>query len=193
VVRQAILRNAVPVAGVIISAAWNQIVLRRFAEQVHTAVRQRVAITRSCKDVHLGDPHTARIILDGAWLIATADGEPGHHESLVLATLIDSLPLPQRMPANEASFPDDEEEWFTRIGALDDRARSVLLDVLSLVASADGTLNTPERRFLRRTARALGRELDLVQVERSMGQLRRGEAPDSPTSMPQAGVELAPA
>jgi tellurite resistance protein len=194
VVRQAILRNAVPVVGVIISAAWNQIVLRRFAEQVHTAVRQRVAITRACKDMHLGEPHTARVILDGAWLIATADGNAGHHESLVLATLIDSLPLPQRMPANEASFSDDEEEWFSRLGALDDRARAVLLDVLSLVASADGTLNTPERRFLRRAARALGRELDLVEVERSMEQLRRGEAPKhSASSLPSPRAELAPA
>jgi tellurite resistance protein len=193
VVQQAILRNAVPVVGVVISAGWNQIVLRRFAQQVHTAVRQRLAITRACKDVHLGEPHTARIILDGAWLIATADGDLGHHESLVLASLIDSLPLPQRMPANEASFTDDEEEWFTRIAALDERERGVLLDVLSLTASADGTLNTPERRFLRRTARALGRELDLVQVERAMERLRRGEAPRSSASIPDAGAELAPA
>jgi tellurite resistance protein len=194
VVRQGILRNAVPVVGVIISAAWNQIVLRRFAEQVHATVRRRLAITDACKDMHLGEPHTARIILDGAWLIATADGSLGHHESLVLATLINSLPLPLRMPANEASFSDDEEGWFTRIGALDERARGVLLDVLSLAASADGRLNTPERRFLRRTARALGREIDLVQVERSMEQLRRGEAAVSSASASRGvRAELAPA
>lgn len=192
VVRQAILRNAVPVVGVIISAAWNQVVLRRFAEQVHTAVRQRLAITRACKDKQLGEPHAARVILDGAWLIATADGDVGHHESLVLASLIDSLPLPQRMPADEASFSDDEEEWFTRITALDDQARGVLLDVLSLVASADGTLNTPERRFLRRTAHALGRDLDLIDVVRSMEQLRRGEAPrNSALALPTASPALA--
>ncbi|HTV23410.1 MAG TPA: hypothetical protein VMG12_32195 [Polyangiaceae bacterium] len=194
VVRQAVLRNAVPIVGIVVSAAWNQIVLRRFAEQVHMAVRQRVAITRACREMHLGEPHTARIILDGAWLIATADGDVGHHESLVLATLIDSLPLPQRMPANEASFSDDEEEWFTRIGQLDDKARGLLLDVLSLVAGADGMLNTPERRFLRRTARALGREIDLVEVERAMEQLRRGEAPsNSVSSAPAPRPELAPA
>lgn len=192
VVRQAVLRNAVPVVGIIISAAWNQIVLRRFAEQVHTAVRQRLAITRACQDMHLGEPRTARIILDGAWLISTADGDLGHHESLVLATLIDSLPLPQRMPADEASFCDDEEEWFARIHGLDDNARHVLLDVLSLVASADGTLNTPERRFLRRAARALGREIDLVAVERTMERLRRGEAPrSSSSSMAEPAAALA--
>jgi tellurite resistance protein len=177
VVQQAVLRNAVPVVGVIVSAAWNQIVLRRFANQVHTAVRQRVAITQACRDMHLGDPQTARIILDGAWLIATSDGSLGHHESLVLATLIDSLPVPQRIDAGEVSFSEDEEEWFVRMATLDEAARGVLVDVLSLVASADGALVTPERRFLRRVAKALGREIDLVEVERSLERLRNGEAP----------------
>jgi tellurite resistance protein len=174
-----VLRNAVPVVGVIVSAAWNQIVLRRFANQVHTAVRQRVAITRACRDLHLGEPQAARVILDGAWLIATADGNVGHHESLVLATLIDSLPVPQRIGANEVSFSEDEEEWFERMVTLDDGARDVLIDVLSLVASADGALVTPERRFLRRVAKALGREIDLVAVERKMARLREGAAPTS--------------
>ncbi len=175
VVRQAVLRNVVPVVGVLVSAAWNQIVLRRFANQVHTAVRQRVAITEACRSLHLGEPRTARIILDGAWLIATADGDVGHYESLVLARLIDSLPVPQRIDATEASFSDDEEEWFGRILGLDDASRTALLDVLSLVASADGSLKTPERRFLRRVARALGRELDLAELEASMTRLRQGE------------------
>jgi tellurite resistance protein len=182
VVQQAVLRNAVPVVGVIVSAAWNQIVLRRFANQVHTAVRQRVAITRACRDMHLGDPHTARIILDGAWLIATSDGSLGHHESLVLATLIDSLPVPQRIDAGEVSFSEDEEEWFVRMATLDEAARGVLVDVLSLVASADGALVTPERRFLRRVAKALGREIDLVAVEHSLERLRNGEAPRHSTA-----------
>jgi tellurite resistance protein len=188
VVQQAILRNAVPVVGVIVSAAWNQIVLRRFANQVHTAVRQRVAITQTCRDMHLGDPQTARIILDGAWLIATSDGNLGHHESLVLATLIDSLPVPQRIDAGEVSFSEDEEEWFARMATLDEPARGVLIDVLSLVASADGALVTPERRFLRRVGRALGREIDLVVIERSMERLRNGETPrhsTAPTPHPQ--------
>lgn len=192
VVRQAILRNAVPLIGIIVSAAWHQIVLRRFAEQAHAAVRQRLAITCACRDVHLGELKTAHTIIDGAWLIATADGEVGHHESLVLATLIDSLPLPARMPANEASFSDDEEEWFTRIDVLDDKTRSVLLDVLSLMASADGTLNTPERRFLRRAARALGRQINLVELERSMEQLRRGEMRQPVSSAPAAAAAFAP-
>jgi tellurite resistance protein len=192
VVRQAVLRNAVPVVGVLVSAAWNLIVLRRFADQVHTAVRQRVAITRACRDLNLGEPRAARIILDGAWLIATVDGNAGHHESLVLATLIDSLPVPQRIAANEASFSEDEEDWFERMLTLDEKARDVLIDVLSLVASADGALVTPERRFLRRVAKALGRNIDLAHVERKMARLREGAA-SAANGAPGANGAPAPA
>lgn len=192
VVRQAVLRNAVPVIGIVVSAAWNQIVLRGFANHVHTAVRQRLAITQACRDMHLGELSQARIILDGAWLIATADGDVGHHESLVLATLIDSLALPERIASSEASFSDDEEEWFARITQLDEPSRKVLLDVLALVASSDGNLNTPERRFLRRTARTLNHPLNLAKIEETMDQLRQGQTPREQATPPTEAA-LSPA
>jgi tellurite resistance protein len=183
VVQQAVLRNAVPVVGVLVSAAWNQIVLRRFANQVHTAARQRLAIVRACRDMQLGEQHMARIILDGAWLMATADGDIGHQESLALAVLIDSLTLPQRIAVEEASFPDDEEQWFVRVSALEPAAQKVLIDVLSLVASADGAFTTPERRFLKRLSRTLGRSIDLRAIERLVARIRRGDAPERPPEL----------
>lgn len=177
VAQQAILRNAVPVVGVLVSAAWNQIVLRRFANQVHTAVRQRLAITRACRAMQLGDDKTARLILDGAWLIATADGDIGHHESLALAVLIDSLTLPERIAVHDASFTDDEEGWFERLQTLEPGGRKVLVDVLSLIASADGSFTTAERRFLKRVSHALGYAIDLGTIEALIAQIQRGEAP----------------
>jgi len=178
VVRQAVLRNAVPVLGVLVSAAWNQIVLRRFANHVHTAARQRQAIVHACRGMQLGEQQMARIILDGAWLIATSDGDIRHQESLALAVLIDSLTLPQRIAVDEASFSDDEEEWFGRVSALPAAAQEVLIDVLSVVASADGAFTTPERRFLKRVSRTLGRPIDLRAIERLVERIRRGDAPE---------------
>lgn len=185
VVEHAVLRNAVPVLGVLVSAAWNQIVLRRFAHHVHLAVRQRAAITRACQDLHLGEERMARLILDGAWLIATADGEIRHHESLALAVLIDSLTLPERIAVQEASFSDDEEEWFRSIVGLPPEAHDALMNVLSLVASVDGELTTPERRFLHRLAYALGRKLELDVVEHSLRRIRAGEAPNGAPAFAQ--------
>jgi tellurite resistance protein len=188
VVQQALLRNAVPVIGVLVSAAWNQIVLRGFAQQVHTAVRQRLAITRACRSVQLGEQQTARLILTGAWLIATADGDINHQESLALAVLIDSLSLPERIAVHEASFPDDEEDWFRGVDALPPGGRDVLIDVLSLVASADGDFTTPERRFLKRLSGTLGREIDLGAIERLVARSRQGEALERPSEVGLAGT-----
>jgi tellurite resistance protein len=179
--QQSVVRDAIPVVGVVVSVASNQIVLRRFARDVHTAIRQRLAIVRACRAVQFSDPRTARIVLDGAWLIATADGDLSHQEALALGILIDSLPLPARIATTEASFTDDDEDWFERLATLDASVHDTLMNVAVLVASADGELSTPERRFLRRLGRVLGRKLDLAAVERIVDRLRSGEAPQ-PTS-----------
>ena len=175
VVLQSVLRNVIPVVGVLVSAGWNQVVLRRYANQVHTAVRQRQAIVRACRTVNLGEQRTARAILDGAWLLATSDGGIDHQEALALSTLIDSLTFPQRIDVTEASFPDDEEEWFDKVQTLDTAAQGVLIDVLALVASADGVLTTPERRFLRRLERTLKRDLNISAIEQLVVRMRQGE------------------
>jgi hypothetical protein len=118
------------------------------------------------------------LILDGAWLMATADGDIGHQESLALAVLIDSLSLPERIAVHEESFSDDEEDWFWRLSGLPPAAGDALVEVLSLIASVDGDFTTPERRFLQRLSRALGRELDLQAIERMVARIRSGDAPE---------------
>ena len=100
---QAFARNVVPVLSIVVSAAWNQIVLRRFARLAHTAARRRLAIVNACRGMRVGDLAAAHAILDGAFLIATADGEINHQEALALATLIDSFGFPDRMSMQEAA------------------------------------------------------------------------------------------
>jgi tellurite resistance protein len=176
VLQQSVLRNVIPVAGVLVSAVWNQVVLRRYAQFVHIAVRQRLALVRACAGVNLGHSETARIILDGAWLIASSDGALQHQEALALAKLIDTLTLPDRIAVHEESFSDDEEEWFERVMTLDSSARGVLVNVLALVACADSELTAPEQRFLRRLAKALPGYVDFDAISRLITSMREGEA-----------------
>jgi len=184
-IQQSVLRHLVPVVSVLISAAWNQVVLRRFAGEVHAAVKQRRAIVEACRAVQLGDAHSARAILNGAWLLATCDGEIEHQEAVALATLIDSLPLPQRISVQEQSFPDagDEEPWFEALPQLEPGAQSVLMNVLAYVAVADGSLSTPERRFFNRLSKQLGKHVDLAAIEEmavrlhSLDRVPESEAP----------------
>ena len=184
VVLQSVLRNVIPIAGVLVSAVWNQVVLRRYAQHVHAAVRQRQALVRACERIQLGDGETARVILDGAWLIASADGDLRHQEALALSKLIDTLTMPERIAAHEASFSDDEEAWFERLGALDPSAHRVLIEVLALVACADAELTTPERRFLRRLAKALHEEVDFATIDRMLDRLRDAQPLAAGTFVP---------
>jgi tellurite resistance protein len=183
-IQQSVLRHLVPVASVLVSATWNQIILRRFARKVHATVKERFAIVRACRAIELGDAHTTRAILDGAWLLATCDGEVEHQEAVALATLIDSLALPQRISVKEASFPDDEEPWFEEVIELEPRAREVLMTVLAHVAVADGDLSTPEKRFLRRLSKRLNMPIDIAAIEQLAVRLRDGdEAADAPVPL----------
>jgi tellurite resistance protein len=183
-IQQSVARHIVPVASVLVSAVWNQVVLRRYAQQVHATVKQRVAIVRACRAVQLGDAQHARTILDGAWLLATADGDIEHQEAVALATLIDSLPLPQRISVKEASFPDDEESWFEEILQLSAAERGVLLNVLAYVAISDGQLSTAERRFLRRLAKALDTHVDLSAIDKMAERFCDGDgALEAPTAV----------
>jgi tellurite resistance protein len=183
VVQQAVLRNVVPVVGVLVSAVWNQVVLRRFANQVHTIVRQRLGIVRACLNIRLAEQRLARTVLDGAWLLATADGDIAHQEALALSTLIDSLTLPERLAVGEASFPDDEEEWFARLPSVDPGTLELLLDVLALIASADGTFSTPKRRFMRRIATTLQRDIDFAEIETLAERVRDGVVMPGPAEL----------
>jgi tellurite resistance protein len=180
---RAIARNLVPVVAIVASAAWNQIVLRRFAREVHTAVRRRLGIVNACRCVRLGDLQSARSILDGAHLIATSDGDIDHQEALALATLIDSLNLPDRIAVRDASFSDDEEAWFAHLPALDPALHPMLMRVLVLVASASGALGTSERRFLKRVASVLGCEISFDAIERFAARVRAGEAHEDGESL----------
>lgn len=181
-VERSVLRNIVPIAGIVVSGVWDQIALRSFARDAHATIRARRALVQTCRGMHLGTPDVAHTILDGAWLLATADGELHRSEALALSTLLDTLALPERIAVHEASFCDDEEVWFEHLPSLDAADRDRLIDVLSLVAAADGHVDTPERRFLRRVAKALDREVDLAAVDRLCARLSAGEHPRTTTS-----------
>lgn len=192
-IQQSVLRHLVPVVSVLVSAAWNQVVLRRFAHEVHAAVKQRRAIVEACRAVQLGDARSARAILNGAWLLATADGEIEHQEAVALATLIDSLPLPQRISVQEESFPDagDEEPWFEALPQLEPAAQGVLMKVLVYVAVADGALTTPERRFFMRLQKQLNTPIDLAAIEQIARRLHSLDPSDDPAEV--APLSIIPA
>ena len=171
--RNGIARNAVPIAGVLVGALLGRLQLRRYAWCVHMAVRHRREIARVCRRADF-DPRSARTVVEGAWLIASACGPLAHGHALALSVLIDVLGL--RETVSETRDADDDEAWLAEAGSLPPPERAALFAILVLVASADGRIDAFEGRFLRRVARAFERDLDMRAIQRHCARLW-GEAP----------------
>ena len=173
----AFVRNVIPVAGTAISARLNYVGTARLGAAAKRYVRYRRALVGACGRLGFHGVADPRFLIEGAWLLATVDGDAGHEEMLALALLVDQLPPARRADLGLGALGDDEERWFEALPYVAEELRGPLLDVLFLIAAADRQLEPAERRFLRRVGKALGREIDLPRVAAIGRHLARGEAP----------------
>jgi hypothetical protein len=172
----AVVRNIIPVAGVFISARWNYVATKRLGAAVNKYVRYRRALLHACSRLHLEEVTDPKILVAGAWLLATTDGDAGHEEVMTLALIMDLLPEDKRRTLElDKTLGDDEEEWFEMLGSTPKAMHAPLFDVLYLIAASDRELAAAERRFLRRVGKALGQEADLDRVRRISRHLSEGE------------------
>jgi len=176
----AVMRNVVPIIGVPISARWNYTATITFGTKVRKYMRYRRAIATAVRQLRLGTVVDPTVLVEGAWLLATVDGEAGHEEMLALAAVMDMLgPEQHAAIAADKAFGDDEEGWFADLARIDRGMHAPLLDTLFLVAAADKELAVPERRFLRRIGKAIGSDIDFARVEHICEHLASGESPPS--------------
>jgi hypothetical protein len=175
-IEEAIIRNIAPVIGIAISARWNYVATKKIGATVKRYARYRDALRRACQKLHFDRVSDPGRIIEGAWLLATVDGEAGHEEVMALAYIMDQLPEDKRRAIEiDKTLGDDEEAWFEEIATLPAEMHGPLLDTLYMIAATDKALEPPERRFLRRVGKALGREIDLERVAQICRHLSDGE------------------
>ncbi|MFI5301234.1 MAG: hypothetical protein ACHREM_24385 [Polyangiales bacterium] len=169
---ESVLKNVIPFVGIAISAPWNYYATQQLGNAVRKYVRYRRALEQSCKELHFpGDP---TLLIEGAWLLITADGAAKHEELLAIALLVDAMPEGHH-PALDKALNDDEDEWLERLHAVPEEHKGSLLEAFYLLASVDRKLQPSERRFLRRVGKALHREVDYARIENICHYLARGE------------------
>jgi uncharacterized protein (DUF697 family) len=172
----AVIKNVVPVIGIAIAARWNYVGTRRLAAAVRKYVRYRRALFQTMARLDLSRVTDPGVLVEGAWLLATVDGDAAHEEVMAVALILDRLtPEARRALSLDQRLGEDEEAWFESLAHLPPEMHDPLLDVLSLLAATDRTLCPSERRFLRRVAKALGRTVDLERVDRICRHLACGE------------------
>ena len=92
----AVVRNVVPILNVPISARWNFVATGKLGAKVKKYMRYRHAIRAAVRDLQLGSIVDPEVLVKGAWLLATVDGDAGHEEMLALSAVMDLLSPEQR-------------------------------------------------------------------------------------------------
>jgi uncharacterized protein (DUF697 family) len=172
----AVIRNVVPIVGIAISARWNFVATKRLGATVKKYVRYRRALEQSVHKLKLTTVTDPGTLVEGAWLLATVDGEAEHAEVLAIALLMDKLPEGARKVIElDKTLGDDEDEWFEALRRVPSEMHDPLLDTLYLIAATDKEVAPSERRFLRRVGKQLGRDIDFHRIGRICGHLADGE------------------
>ena len=175
-IEESVLRNIIPIVGIAISARWNYVATRKLGATVKKYVRYRRALEQSVAKLKLKTVTDPGVLVEGAWLLATVDGEAGHEEVLALALIMDKIPADKRKAIErDKTLGDDEEEWFDSVAKLPKNMQDPLLDTLYMIAATDKELAASERRFLRRVGKAMSREIDFTRITKICRHLAEGE------------------
>ena len=173
---EAVMRNLVPFVSIPISARWNYVATKKLGFTVKKYMRYRRALEASFDNLCLTDVALPALLLEGAWLLATVDGDAGHEEILALALVMDKLTHAQRTQVElKTSLEEDEEKWFDELAHAPASMHDTLLNTLFLMAATDRELQPGERRFLRRCGKVLNREVDCALVAQIAHYFASGE------------------
>lgn len=163
-VSQALKRSAVPVMGVVTSGLSNLRLTRQLGDTVLRYIRyQRALQDLLAENLDASGPH-ADLLIEGVWFALTADGQISTAEAAVLAWLVRQRPPLERAALGKL-FVEDDEAWMRRLGEAPAELRAGLYHALEVAASVDRAAQLPERRLLRRAARALGQEFDGARLD----------------------------
>jgi uncharacterized protein (DUF697 family) len=199
IAQRAILKTAVPVAGVGPSSSWSYASTAALGRVALASVRSRLALraalARVSKDL-AREPNHVGYVLEAVHRVATADHDFSERElelyDDVFAATGRNAGVRQNLEGR-IGLPLVETERGLRSFASAELKAS-LAEVLELVAIADGVIDPDELATLVRLREALGQRVDVVGLERRAAQFRSsdGPVPRSAPSSPHAGSGVGP-
>ena len=175
-IEDALVSNLIPVAGIPISAHSNYVATRELGATVRRFVRYRRALRFAFTQLRFDTMAEPELLVEGAWILATIDGDPDSEAAMAIALIVDALPEENRRSVtSDRAFGDDQESWFDALALVPPQMHAPLLDVLYLVAATGGSVKPVERRFLQRVGRALEVPIDIARVEQICRHIALGE------------------
>ncbi|MCT0225549.1 TerB family tellurite resistance protein [Synechococcus sp. CS-1328] len=163
VTQKAMIKAAVPIVGVGISAGWNYTTTRMIGTRVRHGVRVSAALREETRRLQgqIGRNEQAEVaVLEGLMALALADRNFDDKEREVYLTFLKQLALPGEELQRLAEQVDtDLDAVCTALRSIQEAAnRESVARVFCLITAADGELQTAEQEVLARLLEALGQE-----------------------------------
>ncbi|HWE22842.1 MAG TPA: hypothetical protein VG496_02775, partial [Myxococcales bacterium] len=161
--RESVLRNAVPFLAVASSSWENWRLTKRVGDTVRRSCRAERALRDALeRDIAL-QGHEA-VVLEGLWLVFAAD-EPLHVEEV--AALTGYMRRIGRTGPLDRKVGRDRESWLSRIAGMPENARRSLLHVLRVAAAVSAKeASAPLRELLEKAAQRAGEPHDPALLSR---------------------------
>jgi len=178
--RKAILKVAVPVAGVGISSGWNYVSTKNMGEvgrqELKLEARARQAAVDLCNQTELKSDDLP-FIVQAIQALINIDGSIDPCELKVYQAVVKCLNVPdetlQEIEARVEINADAVEKQLRTIKRA--KLRKTLVDLLKLAASASGKIDKAELDLLNRFLPALGAKVDLEELQDKASRYQRKE------------------
>ncbi len=180
ITRNAILKVAVPVAGVAISSGWNYVSTKNMAEigrqEFKLEARARQLAVDLCNESEF-NPGDLPIVVQAVQAIINIDGSIDPRELKVYQAIVKCLNVPvealQEIEARVEINPNTVEKQLLAIENA--KLRKALAELLKLATAASGTIAPTELDLLNRFLPALNEKLNLDELQTLASSFKRKE------------------
>ncbi len=180
VTQKGILKTAVPVVGVAISAGWNYTATRLMGSRVRQEVRIKAGLREEAARLHhrlSSDEQACQAVIEGLLALAIADGEFDDLEREVYLTFLRQLNLgEERLATLAAMVHTDLDGVLGQLRAVEDaQSREAMGRCFCLIAASDGALRPAEKQMLEQLLAAIGQTPQLAQTQELCDRFRKDE------------------
>lgn len=180
VTQKGILKTAVPVVGVAISAGWNYTATRLLGSRVLQEVRIKAGLREEAERLHnrlSSDEQACQAVIEGLLVLAIADGEFDDLEREVYLAFLRLLNLGEEPLTRLAErVHTDLDGVLTQLRSIEDtQSREAMGRCFCLITASDGALRPAEKLILLQLLEALGQSQQLEQAEELCARFRKEE------------------
>ena len=180
VTQKGILKTAVPVVGVAISAGWNYTATRLMGSRVRQEVRIKAGLREKATRLHArlsSDEQTSLAVIEDLLALAIADGQFDDLEREVYLAFLRQLDLGEdQLKSLAARVHADLDAVLAQLRSVDDhQSREAMGRCFCLIAASDGAIRPAEKEVLSQLLAAIGQGHQLEEAEDLCARFRREE------------------